>query len=85
MTALRRRRRTVVCRQLVELVTDFLDGELAPADRAAVEAHLARCEHCTSYLEQVRRMLELSAALPSTHEVPVHLLDALTSRYRRQR
>ena len=84
MTALRRRRRTVVCRQLVELVTDYLDGELVEAELLGVEAHLARCEHCAGYLDQVRRLLELSATLPSTHQVPVRLLDTLTARYRRQ-
>ncbi len=61
MSPLRRQRRLVVCQQLVELVTDYLEGDLAPADRAAVEAHLAQCGHCHGYVEQVRRMLALTA------------------------
>jgi anti-sigma factor RsiW len=85
MSRLRRQRRVVVCQQLVELVTDYLEGDLAPAHRAAVEAHLAQCGHCTGYVEQVRRMLELTAALPSGGQVPEDLLDTLTTRYRRGR
>jgi anti-sigma factor RsiW len=85
MSPLRRRRRSVVCQQLVELVTDYLEGDLAPEDRAAVEAHLAQCGHCAGYVEQVRRMLELTAALPAAEHVPDELLDSLTDRYRRRR
>lgn len=80
MNALRRRR-AVMCQQLVEMVTDYLQGNLDPADRAAVEEHLAACGHCTGYVEQVRRMLELTAA-PEPEPVPAELLDALTARFR---
>ena len=39
---------------MVELVTDYLEGALMPADRARFEAHLAKCDGCTAYLEQLR-------------------------------
>jgi hypothetical protein len=45
------------CRELVELVTDYLEGVLDAADRARFEAHIARCEHCTAYVEQMRMTL----------------------------
>ena len=44
----------MVCQELVELATAYLDGALAPADRARFEAHLAACSHCRIYLEQMR-------------------------------
>jgi anti-sigma factor RsiW len=44
----------LVCRELVELVNDYLEGTLDEATRARVEAHLAICEHCTEYVEQMR-------------------------------
>ena len=75
--------REVVCRQLVELVTDYLDGALAPADRAAVEAHLAGCDDCDGYVAQVRRMLELTRAAPAG-PVPPELVDRLTAEFRRR-
>jgi anti-sigma factor RsiW len=84
MTRLRRRSRQIVCQQLVELVTDYLEGNLDLADRAAVEEHLAACGHCTGYVRQVRRMLELTAGA-DPEPVPEELLDDLTARFRRRR
>ena len=45
----------LTCKQLVELVTDYLEGALSPADRARFDAHLAGCRGCRAYLEQMRR------------------------------
>ena len=45
------------CRELVELVTDYLEGRLSPADRARFEAHVAECEYCEAYLEQMRQTI----------------------------
>lgn len=42
------------CRQVVELMTDYLDGMLSAADRARFEEHLAGCDGCTAYLAQLR-------------------------------
>ena len=42
------------CRELVELVTDYFEGALAPAERARFEQHLAACSGCTRYVEQLR-------------------------------
>jgi anti-sigma factor RsiW len=44
----------VVCRELVELVTPYLEDALPPDERAAVERHLAKCDGCQTYLEQMR-------------------------------
>lgn len=78
-----RRQRAVVCQQLVEMVNDYLEGDLDLADRSAVEAHLAQCAHCTGYVEQVRRMLELTIEPDvGTASVPSDMLEVLTGRYR---
>lgn len=47
------------CRELVELVTAYLDEALLAHDRAGVEAHLAQCDGCTAYLEQFRATIAL--------------------------
>jgi anti-sigma factor RsiW len=44
----------VACRQVVELVTGYLEGDLPEGLRTAVERHLAECPHCVDYLEQMR-------------------------------
>jgi anti-sigma factor RsiW len=54
----RRRRPELVCREAVELVTDYLEGALERRDRVRFEAHLAGCPHCTEYLAQMRRTLD---------------------------
>jgi anti-sigma factor RsiW len=51
------RRRTIACRQAVELVTAYLEDALSGRDRARFEAHLEGCPHCTEYLDQMRRTL----------------------------
>jgi anti-sigma factor RsiW len=42
------------CKELVEVVTEYLEGTLPAEDRARFEAHLRRCGPCRRYLEQVR-------------------------------
>jgi anti-sigma factor RsiW len=44
----------MTCRQLVELVTDYLDNKLPPDETARFEEHIAGCQWCTRYLEQMR-------------------------------
>jgi len=50
----RRRRRALVCRDAVALMTDYLDGVLSNTDVARLEQHLAGCPHCSEYLAQIR-------------------------------
>lgn len=52
------------CRELVELVTDYLEDRLPPRDRARFEAHLEGCEACRTYLEQFRRTIRALGRLP---------------------
>ncbi len=58
-----RRQPDLVCRQIVELVTDYLDGALPRADRRRFERHLAGCPHCTAYLAQMRETIRLTGRL----------------------
>ena len=46
--------RDLACREVVEMVTAYLDDALEPGQRAALERHLAGCPHCTEYLAQIR-------------------------------
>ena len=47
------------CQELVELVTDYLDGALEERDTRAFEAHLAGCDGCTEYVEQLRTTIRV--------------------------
>jgi anti-sigma factor RsiW len=51
----------ISCREVVEIVTDYLDGALAPEDRARMETHLEACPPCATYVEQIRTTRRLAA------------------------
>jgi predicted anti-sigma-YlaC factor YlaD len=51
------------CAELVELVNDYLDGALAPADRSRFDEHLEECDGCRNYLEQMRITIGLTGRL----------------------
>jgi anti-sigma factor RsiW len=62
----------VSCQEFVELVTDYLEGALAPDLVDVVERHLAACPHCVEYLAEIRQTM---AALG---QVPVQALSERT-------
>ncbi len=74
----------LVCRQVVELVTDYLEGTLPTADRRRFEEHLAGCPHCTEYLAQMRETIRLAGRLTPEDLTPDMRSD-LTDLYRQWR
>lgn len=69
------------CQELVELVTDYLDGALPDDERRRFEAHLDDCGNCRAYLEQMRRTIQIAGTLtPET--VPPHAGEALLAAFR---
>lgn len=71
----------LTCRELVELVTDYLEGALPPEDRARFERHIAGCRGCTTYLGQMREMLRLLGHL-TEESVPPEARDTLLQAFR---
>jgi anti-sigma factor RsiW len=53
----------MVCRELVEVVTDYLDGSMPAERRLLLEEHLAFCDWCQTYLEQLRATIRLTGTL----------------------
>ncbi len=49
----------LTCRELVELVTAYLEGALPAGERLRFELHLADCPYCQTYLEQIRQTMAL--------------------------
>jgi anti-sigma factor RsiW len=74
----------LVCQQVVELVTDYLEGSLSAADHRRFEAHLADCPHCTEYLAQIRETIRLAGRVEPEDLTPAMRTD-LTDLYRRWR
>jgi anti-sigma factor RsiW len=63
------------CRELVELVTEYLEGALLPDDHARFEEHLGRCAPCRMHLEQMRDTIELVGRLDAHALSPQAQLD----------
>ena len=69
------------CKELVELVTDYLEGTLTPPDRERFEEHLAACAGCTRYLAQIRETIRLTGVL-TEEQIPAEQRDALLAAFR---
>lgn len=50
--------RALTCRELVELVTDYLEGALSSEEKERFEAHLAGCDGCSAHLRQMRKTIQ---------------------------
>jgi hypothetical protein len=76
----RRRRRTLDCTVLVELVTDYFEHGLDPETQEAFEAHLIECDGCLNYIDQLRETVRLTGCLREDDlpdEIRTALLAAL--------
>jgi anti-sigma factor RsiW len=74
----------LVCQEMVELITDYLEGALSRSQRRRFEAHLSGCEHCTDYLEQMRATIRLTGRLQGEDLTPA-MREEFTALYRRWR
>ena len=52
------------CKELVEVITDYLEGTLFGEDRGRFERHLAGCDGCQAYLDQMRQTIRALGHLP---------------------
>jgi anti-sigma factor RsiW len=72
---------SLACRQLVELVTAYLESALPAPERARVEAHLAACPNCARYLEQMRQTIAATGRL-SEEDLEPAAREALLGAFR---
>lgn len=71
----------LTCKELVELVTDYLENALSESDRTRFDAHLSDCPFCHIYLDQMRQTIRAAGQL---HEeaIPPEALSDLLARFR---
>jgi predicted anti-sigma-YlaC factor YlaD len=72
----------VVCQQVVELLSDYLDGVLGESLQADVDAHLTGCPECVLFLEQLQTTLALLGTLPTPDQLPGRTVDLLVRQFR---
>jgi anti-sigma factor RsiW len=65
------------CRDVVEIVTAYLDDELDDQLRQRLEYHLTLCDPCVEYIEQVRRTIAISGESIPPEQLPPELRDGL--------
>lgn len=67
----------LTCKEIVELITEYIEGTLPEDVRTRVEEHLAGCEGCTNYLEQMRQTIRLTGSLREENLTPEQRDDLL--------
>ena len=72
------------CIDLVELVTDYLEGAVDEDRRLTIEAHLRLCEPCANYVEQMRTTIKQlgHVPLPEARQLPDPVRDQLLAAFR---
>lgn len=53
----------LACREVVELITNYIEGALPAEDRHRFERHLAGCPNCTAYMAQMRATIRAAGAV----------------------
>lgn len=71
----------LTCKELTELVTDYLEGRQSFLDRMRFELHLGMCRHCRAYLRQMRATIEALGRLPE-ESIPPEVTQQLLARFR---
>ena len=71
----------MACNELVEIVTDYLDGALSPGELARVRDHLRSCDGCEAHVEQMRATVRVLRGEPD-EQVPPQMADALADMFR---
>ena len=71
----------ISCQEVVELVTDYLEGRMSPDDVAIFEAHLDLCDGCKWYVEQMRTTIKTVGRIDEA-DVPDEMRTTLLSAFR---
>jgi predicted anti-sigma-YlaC factor YlaD len=74
----------ISCQEVVEVITDYLEGRLSREDVAILEAHFALCDGCRWYLDQMRITIETVGHVEDA-EVPPELRDTVLAAFRNRR
>jgi len=74
----------LACKELVEIITDYLEGTLPDYDRTRFDAHILTCPPCREYVEQMRTTLRLTGRLTSD-SISTGARDDLLRAFRRMK
>lgn len=71
----------LTCKEMTDLVTDYLEGRMSFMDRVRFQMHLGMCKHCRAYVAQMRLTVATLSRLPA-EPMPEDVRDELLQRFR---
>jgi anti-sigma factor RsiW len=73
--------RALTCHEVIDILTEYIEDALPVEERRRVEEHLAACDGCTAYLEQLRETIRLTGML-TEEQIPVEQKEQLLDAFR---
>ena len=70
----------IQCKDYIVMISDYVDGELAPELCACIEAHMQDCETCRIVVDTMRKTIELYQVSSGEDELPDPVHDRLFAR-----
>lgn len=71
----------LTCKELTEIITDYLEGRLSPLQLISFQLHLGMCRHCRAYLRQMKTTIRTLGMMPKL-DVPGDVQEELLKRFR---
>lgn len=70
------------CQEIIEVVTEYLEGSMPGEERQQFERHLSYCPGCVTYVEQIRETIDLTGTIPREETLPPALREGLVAQFR---
>ncbi len=70
------------CQEMIEVVTNYLDGALPPDEQQRFERHVSYCAGCNTYLDQIRETIRQTGMVPHEESFPPALREEIVAQFR---
>jgi anti-sigma factor (TIGR02949 family) len=70
------------CQEMIEVVTNYLDGALPPEEQQRFERHLSYCAGCSTYVDQMRETIRQAGMVPREESLPPELREGIIAQFR---
>jgi anti-sigma factor (TIGR02949 family) len=69
------------CQEMIEVITNYLDGAMPPDERQRFERHLSYCAGCSTYVDQMRETIRQTGTVPR-ESLPPALRERIVAQFR---
>ena len=70
------------CQEMIEVVTNYLEGALPPDEQQRFERHLSYCAGCNTYVGQIRETIRQTGMVPREESLPPALREEIVAQFR---